>query len=165
MRARMLLAGSVGVATIALWLSAAIAADVRIGVNIGVPAPVVVAPAPAVVVAPPGPPVVVTPPPLVFAAPPALVVVPGSPVHYVPSVNFNVFVFGGRYYSSHDGAWFMAPNHSGPWARIPAERVPHPVLAVPHAYYKVPPGHAKKMGAPGAAGHAKGSRGKKGKDD
>jgi hypothetical protein len=69
-------------------------------------------------------------------------------------------VFGGRYYSLHDGAWFMAPNHSGPWARVPAERVPHPVLGVPHAYYKVPPGHAKKMGAPGAAGHAKGPRGK-----
>jgi hypothetical protein len=168
MRARMLLAGSVGVATIALWLSAAIAADVRIGVNIGVPAPVVVAPAPAVVVAPPGPPVVVVaPPPLVFAAPPALVVVPGSPVYYVPSANFNVFVFGGRYYSLHDGAWFMAPNHSGPWARVPAERVPHPVLGVPHAYYKVPPGHAKNMGAPGAPpGHAKGARGgKKGGHD
>jgi hypothetical protein len=167
MRARMLLAGSVGVATIALWLSAAIAADVRIGVNIGVPAPVVVAPAPAVVVAPPGPPVVVAPPPLVFAAPPALVVVPGSPVSYVPSANFNVFVFGGRYYSLHDGAWFMAPNHSGPWAMVPAERVPHSVLAVPPAYYKIPPGHAKKMGAPGVPpGHANGARGgKKGGHD
>ena len=166
MRARMLLAGSVGVATIALWLSAAIAADVKIGVNIGVPAPVVVAPGPAVVVAPPGPPVVVAPPPLVFAAPPALVVVPGSPVYYVPSANFNVFVFGGRYYSLHDGAWFMAPNHAGPWGVVPAGRVPQPVLAVPHAYYKVPPGQAKKMSAQDVPpGHAKGRGGKKGRDD
>jgi hypothetical protein len=166
MRARMLLAGSVGVTTIALWLSAAIAADVKIGVNIGVPAPVVVAPAPAVVVAPPGPSVVVAPPALVFAAPPALVVVPGSPVYYVPSANFNVFVFGGRYYSLHDGAWFMAPNHAGPWAVVPAGRVPQPVLAVPHAYYKVPPGQAKKMRAQGVPpGHAKGRGGKKDRDD
>jgi hypothetical protein len=166
MRARRLLAVSVGVTTIALWLSAAIAADVRIGVNIGVPAPVVVAPAP-VVVAPPGPAVVVAPPSLVFAAPPALVVVPGSPVYYVPSANFNVFVFGGRYYSLHDGAWFMAPNHSGPWGAVPADRVPQAVRAVPHAYYKIPPGHAKKMGAAGVPhGHAKGPRGgKPGGDD
>jgi hypothetical protein len=170
MTARMLLAGTVGVVEIALWLSTAVAGDVKIGVNIGIPAPpvpVVVAPAPPVVVAPPGPQVVVAPPSLVFAAPPTLVLVPGSPVYYVPSANFNVFVFGGRYYSLHDGTWFMAPNHSGPWAMVPAGRVPNPVLAVPHAYYEVPPGHAKKIGAPEVPpGHAKGPRGgKKGRDD
>jgi hypothetical protein len=163
------LAATVGVATMALCVSAAVAADVKIGVNIGVPAPpvpVVVAPTPPVVVAP-GPPVVVAPPPIVFAAPPALVVVPGSPVYYVPSANFNVFVLGGRYYSLHEGTWFMAPNHSGPWGVVPADRVPQPVRAVPHAYYKIPPGHAKKMGAPGVPpGHAKGPRGgKRGGDD
>jgi hypothetical protein len=169
MSARMLFAGTVGVAAMALWLSAAVAGDVRIGVNIGVPTPpvpVVVAPAPPVVVAPPAPVVVVAPPPIAFAAPPALVLVPGSPVYYVPSANLNVFVFGGRYYSFHEGAWFIAPNHSGPWAMVPAGRVPQPVLAVPHAYYKVPPGHAKKISAQGVPpGHAKGRGGKKGRDD
>jgi hypothetical protein len=166
MRARMLLAGTVGVAALALGVSSAVAGDVKIGVNIGVPAPVVVAPAPPVVVAPPAVAVVVAPPPIAFAAPPALVLVPGSPVYYVPSANLNVFVFGGRYYSFHEGAWFMAPNHSGPWAMVPAGRVPQPVLAVPHAYYKVPPGHAKKMSAQGVPpGHAKGRGGKKGGND
>lgn len=157
MRARMLLAGTIGVAATALGVSSAVAGDVKIGVNIGVPAPVVVAPAPPVVVAPPAAAVVVAPPPIAFAAPPTLVLVPGSPVYYVPSANLNVFVFGGRYYSFHEGAWFMAPNHSGPWAFVPAGRVPQPVLAVPHAYYKVPPGQAKKMTAQGVPpGHAKG---------
>lgn len=169
MRARILFAGTIGVAATALWLSAAVAGDVRIGVNIGVPAPpvpVVVAPVPPVVVTPPAPAIVVAPPPIVFAAPPALVLVPGSSVYYVPSANFNVFVFGGRYYSLHNGTWFMAPSHSGPWATVPPERVPHSVIAVPHAYYKIPPGHAKGMGAPGVpSGHAKGRGGKRGGDD
>jgi hypothetical protein len=169
MRARMLFAGTIGFAAMALWVSAAVAGDVRIGVNIGVPAPpvpVVVAPAPPVVVTPPAPAVVVAPPPIVFAAPPALVLVPGSSVYYAPSANFNVFVFGGRYYSLHNGTWFMASSHSGPWATVPPQRVPQPVLAVPHAYYKIPPGHAKKMGAPGVPpGHAKGRGGKRGGED
>jgi hypothetical protein len=159
----MLVGGTVGVAAMGLCLSAAVAGDVKIGVNIGVPVPpvpVVVAPAPVVVA--PGPPVVVAPPPIVFAAPPALVVVPGSPVYHVPSANFNVFVFSGRYYSLHEGTWFMAPNHSGPWRMVAAERVPQSVRAVPPAYYKIPPGHAKKMGGAGVPpGHAKGHRGGK----
>ena len=66
----------------------------------------------------------------------------------------------------HDGTWFMAPNHAGTWAVVPAGRVPQPVLAVPHAYYKVPPGPAKKMSAQDVPpGHAKGHGGKKGRDD
>ena len=86
------------------------------------------------------------PPPVVLAAPPPLVVIPGSPVSYAPSVSVNFFAFGGRYYSLHNGAWFVATGHQGPWAVIAINQVPEPVLAVPVAYYKVPPGHAKKMG-------------------
>jgi hypothetical protein len=65
------------------------AADVRIGVNIGVPAPVVVAPAPPVVVAPP----------------PPVVVAPGAPVYF----------YGNGYYTFYNGAWFVAEHHGGPW--------------------------------------------------
>src|SRR5207245_2041281 len=68
-----------------------------------------------------------------------------SPVSYVPSVNFNLFVYSGRYYTFHDGSWFFATSHSGPWVFIAPERVPRPVVAVPVNYYKIPPGHAKKM--------------------
>ncbi len=109
------------------------------------------------------------PPPIVVAAPPQLVVVPGTPVYYVPSASFNLFVFNGRYYSFHNGAWFYAATARGPWKLIAVERVPRPVLAVPVAYYKIPPGHARKLegpaGPPAANGHGKGPKGKKGHDD
>jgi hypothetical protein len=127
---------------------------VGVGVNIGVPAPPPVIVTPPVVVAPPvivtppvvaTPPVVVTPfPPVVTTLPP-LVVVPGSPVFYAPGVSMNFFAYGGRYYSFHQGGWFVATSHGGPWTAIAVKKVPRPVLAVPVAYYKVPPGHAKKM--------------------
>jgi len=110
-------------------ITEAVAGDVNVGINIGIPAP----------------------PKIVLAAPPPVVVVPNTPVSYVPSVNFNLFVYSGRYYTFHDGSWFIAKTHSGPWAFIKPERVPRPVVAVPVTYYKVPPGHAKKMARPHAA--------------
>jgi hypothetical protein len=85
----------------------------------------------------------VGPPPIIFPAPPRVVLVPQTPVHYVPATTYNVFFYNGRYYSFHDGAWFLASSHAGPWAFLPAPQVPRPVLAVPVRYYKVPPGHAK----------------------
>lgn len=114
--------------------------SLSIGVNIGLPPP------------PP-------PPAMVLAAPPPLVVVPGTPVYYAPSLSVNFFAYGGQYYTHHNGAWFMATTHSGPWGYIAVQRVPQPVLAVPVAYYKVPPGHMKKGGGPPPwAGHGKGPK-------
>src|SRR5262245_63296946 len=144
----------------AMAASPALAGDVRIGVNIGTPPPpVVVAPAPPVVVAP-APAVVVTPPSITFGGPPPLVVVPGAPtVQYVPTGAFNVFVFGGRYYSFHNGYWFHAGHYNGPWAHIKTERVPAPVIGVPVTYYRVPPpGHVA-----GPAGHCPPGQAKKGR--
>lgn len=81
--------------------SSASAADVRIGVNVGIPAPVVVVPAPVVVA--PTPPVVIT---------------PGTPAYF----------YGENYFTFHSGAWFVAPRHGGPWVRYagppPWERHP-----------------------------------------
>lgn len=114
------------------------AADVRIGVNIG-PPPVVVAPPAPVVVAPPVP-VVVAPPP----AP--VVIAPGVPVYY----------YGASYYTYYNNAWFVGPAYAGPWAYVPAARVPHAIVGVPRAYYRIPPGHAKHAGPPPwAHGHGK----------
>jgi hypothetical protein len=94
--------------------------------------------------------VVITPPrpPVVVVAPPQLVVVPGSPVFYAPSASMNFFAYGGRYYTFHEGAWFVATTYGSPWVAIAPAKVPRPVLTVPVAYYRVPPGHAKKMGCP-----------------
>jgi hypothetical protein len=105
------------------------------------------------------------PPPVVLAAPPPLVAVPGTAVSYAPGVDFNLFVFGGRFYSLHGGVWFHASTVKGPWAMLAPERVPAPVLAVPVAYYKVPPGQAKKMDSGMPPGHTNsGKKGKKGHD-
>ena len=84
-------------------------------------------------------------PPVVLASPPRLVIVPSSPVKYAPEVNANLFFHEGRYYSLHESRWLVASSHSGPWVVIETAKVPPPVIAVPVKYYKVPPGHAKKM--------------------
>jgi hypothetical protein len=136
------------------------AGNVNVGVSVGVPVP-----PPAVVVV--TPPVVVPapPPPVVIATPPRMVIVPGSPVHYAPGVDFNLFVYGGRQYRFHEGHWFVATSHGGPWTFVARERVPQPVLAVPVTYYKIPPGHAKRLGAPRGDDHGQGPKGKRGKHD
>jgi hypothetical protein len=118
-------------AALALTAVGQVTADsLRIGIDLGVPSP----------------------PPVVLAAPPQLVVVPGSPVFYAPGVSINFFAYGGRYFSFHEGAWFVAATYGGPWVTIGPGKVPEPVLAVPVAYYKIPPGHVKKMGQDGGAG-------------
>lgn len=110
--------------------------------------------------APPAPPMppapkLPHPPAIALPAPPQVVVVPNSPVYYAPGVSFNLFVYGGRYYTLHDGSWFYAKSHSGPWVFIAPGHVPKPVIAVPTPYYKIPPGRAKKTGPPipGPAGY------------
>ena len=101
------------------------------------------------------------PPPIVLAAPPPLVVVPGTAVYYAPDVSVNLFTYRGRYYSFHEGAWFLAPSHRGPWAAIAVGRVPAPVLAVPVTYYRVPPPGMRHVGGgpphcpPGHAKHGR----------
>src|SRR6266540_4872984 len=89
---------------------------------------------------------VAPPPAFVVASPPRLVAVPGSPVFYGPSANYNLFIYGGRSYSFHGGTWFVAASSGSAWSIIATNRVPQPVLAVPATYYKIPPGQAKKDG-------------------
>jgi hypothetical protein len=119
--------------------------------------PVVVAPAPPVVAVAPPPPVVFEPQPVVVApaqvvitppvltAPPAIVLVPGTQVYTVPSASFNVFVYGGRYYSYHHGSWFVAQRHGTPWTAVAVDTVPVAVRSVPAKHWKTPPGHEKKL--------------------
>ena len=128
MRGKILLAASLAT----VMRGAALAADVHVGINIGVP-----------------------PPPIVVAEPPRLVIVPRTPVYYAPSLPANYFYYDGGYYTVHEGSWFYATSYNGPWTFVSVQRVPRPVLAVPVAYYKVPPGHWKHHGPPPWAGREK----------
>jgi hypothetical protein len=128
------------------------------------PAPRVVlepaAPPPAVVVTPPPQPVYVTPPPQpvyvqpepiivvrppVLVAPPRVVIVPGTQVYTVPTATYNVFVYGGHYYSYHHGTWFHAPRHGAAWTPVAIAQVPAPVRAVPVKHWRIPPGQERKL--------------------
>lgn len=107
------------IAIAGLWAVTASAADVHVGINLGIPAP-----------------------PIVVAAPPRLVVVPGAPtVQYAPDLQLNYFSYGGQYYAYNDGGWFTAHDVGAPWVYLPRPRVPRALLAVPAGYYRVPPGH------------------------
>ena len=120
---------TLGVVALGGALSPVAAADVRIGVNIGVPGVVVAPPVPVVV--PPAPPVVIA---------------PGAPVYY----------YGTHHYTYFNGAWFLGPGHGGPWAYVPVARVPRPIIAVPHAYLRMPPGHAQHIAGPPPWAHRHG---------
>src|SRR5262245_28347252 len=132
------------VCVIGLWsVHKGEAIDVNIGVNIGTPPPPVV---------------VEGPPSIVVDVPPRLVLIPGAPVYYAPALPYNYFFHAGKYYVFHGSQWFYAPTYNGPWAVIAAQRVPPPVLQVPVAYYRVPPGHWQQHGPPPWAGHGQGHK-------
>jgi hypothetical protein len=119
MRERWLLAGLLGSCALGVIVPSMVAAQVNIGINIGTPPP--------------------SPPPIVLTAPPQFVVIPGTQVFYAPDVPHNYFFYGGKYYTFHEGAWFLAPAHHGPWTFLAVEHVPPPLRRVPPGYYKVPP--------------------------
>ena len=120
---------SLGVLALGGALSPAAAADVRVGVHIG---------APPVFVAPPAP---------VFVAPPAPVVIaPGTPIYY----------YGANYYTFYNGAWFLTPSYGSPWAYVPRGHVPHAIIGVPRAYYRIPPHRAAHFAGPHPWAHDRG---------
>ena len=84
------------------------------------------------------------PPPLIVEKP-RVVVVPETQVYRAPNLDFNVFLFEGRYYSFHNDRWFMSVKIGAPWTPLVIERVPVAVREVPAQYYRRPPGIAKKM--------------------
>jgi len=74
-------------------------------------------------------------------APPLLVPIPASPVQFAPSVDGNYFFYAGRYYAFADDDWYVSTGYDGPWLTLAPELVPVPLLAVPVAYYRLPPRH------------------------
>ena len=87
-------------------------------------------------------------PPPVIVAQPVLVPVKASPVMFAPSYGSDLFFYDGRYYTVRDDQWFSAARVNTPWVAIAIGKVPRQIIAVPVAYYRVPPGHLKQ-GGPG----------------
>jgi len=58
------------------------------------------------------------PPPFVFPAPPSVVVIPGTDVYYCPDAGFDIFFYGGDWYRSFEGRWFLATAYDGPWVYV-----------------------------------------------
>lgn len=75
------------------------------------------------------------PPPLILEKP-RVVLVPESHVYRAPNLAFTVFMYDGKYYSLHDGQWFVAVKVGAPWTPIVFESVPIEVRAIPVKYYK-----------------------------
>ena len=97
-------------------------------------------------------------PPPVIVAQPVLVPVQASPVYYAPSYGPDLFFYDGRYYTVRDDQWFYAARLNTPWAAIAIGKVPRQILAVPVAYYRVPPRHMKQTGGHCPPGQAKKGR-------
>ena len=100
-------------------------------------------------------------PPPVVVAQPVLVPVQASPVMYAPSYGADLFFYDGRYYTHRDNHWFYSTRVNTPWVSIAIGKVPQHILAVPVAYYRVPPGHLKHKGKGG--GHCPPGQAKKGR--
>jgi hypothetical protein len=96
--------------------------------------------------------------PPVIVERPVLVPVSASPVYFAPSYGSDLFFYDGRYYTVRDDRWYSAPRQNAPWVAITIGKVPRAVLAVPVAYYRVPPGHLKQMGGHCPPGQAKKGR-------
>lgn len=92
-----------------------------------------------------------TPPPLVVVPPP-VAVAPGAPppppVYYAPDLPYNYFVYQQVYYLYHEGRWFRARRHNGPWTAIAIAQVPRPILVVPVEDYRNRPAHWEHHGPP-----------------
>ena len=97
----------------------------------------------------------------VIVAQPVLVPVSASPVMYAPSYGSDLFFYEGRYYTVRDDRWYSSARLNSPWLAISIGKVPRAVVAVPVAYYRVPPGHLKQGGP--RPGHCPPGQAKKGR--
>lgn len=87
----------------------------NIGVNLGIPAPVVVAP------------------PVDVVEPPEFVAQPGAGFYVAVGTPYDIFYAGDRYYRCRGNAWYAAPYYNGPWASVGYRAVPWQLRRYPIA--------------------------------
>ena len=82
-------------------------------------------------------------PGLVIPAPPALIVIPGTYVYYPPEVQVDIYFYHGYWYRPYGGGWYRSTGYNGPWRTIGPGRVPRAVIDVPPTYRGIPPRHER----------------------
>jgi len=82
-------------------------------------------------------------PGLVIPAPPPLIVIPGTYVYYPPDVSVDIFFYHGYWYRPHRGGWYISNGYNGPWRAIGPGKVPRALISVPPTYRRMPPGHER----------------------
>ncbi len=88
------------------------------------------------------------PPPLVVVPAPPLAGPPPAPVYVARDLPYNYFVYKKVHYLYHEGRWFRARRHDGPWTVISIASVPRPILAVPVDHYRARPDRWEHHGPP-----------------
>jgi len=77
------------------------------------------------------------PPRVVFRYEPEVVYVRSAGVYVVNSpYDYDIFRYGGYYYTCHDGYWYRARSHRGAFRAIDVRYVPRRVFSVPERHWK-----------------------------
>jgi hypothetical protein len=87
----------------------------NIGVNVGIPAPVIAEP------------------PVEVVEPPEFVAQPGSGFYVAVGTPYDIFYAGNRYYLCRGDAWYAAPYYNGPWVSVGYRTVPWRLRRYPMA--------------------------------
>ncbi|MGB9713197.1 MAG: hypothetical protein ACP5SG_01435 [Dissulfurimicrobium sp.] len=72
------------------------------------------------------------PPPIVFHAPPEVIMIPDSPVYFVPDLDIDVFFYNGYWWSPRGRHWYCARTYNGPWMIVERRHVPPPLSRIYH---------------------------------
>ena len=82
-------------------------------------------------------------PPLMFPAPPPLLAIPGAYVYYPPDVDVDIFFHHDSWYRPHAGKWYWAKHYNGPWHIINDSHVPRAVFGILPSFRSVTPHYEK----------------------
>ena len=63
-----------------------------------------------------------------------MMLVPGTRVYYMSNSDYDMYRYGGYYYTYYDGGWYRASRSSGPFVFISYQSVPRQVRYVPTDY-------------------------------
>jgi hypothetical protein len=82
-------------------------------------------------------------PGLVIPAPPALVVIPGTSAYVAPDVESDLFFYQGCWYRPYQGAWYAAAEYNGHWGPVAIRNVPVPLIGLRPGFRRVSPGYQR----------------------